>query len=235
MSSEKILVVEDEAAIAELLIYNLGKEGYQLRHAASGETGLRAAREWRPDLVLLDLMLPGIDGLTVCRRLKSDAETARIPVVMLTAKGEESDIVVGLELGADDYIVKPFSNKILTARLRAALRRNRENPEDASNAICSGPLRLDRNTRTAELGGEPLELTCSEFDILATLAARPGWVFTRGRIINAVRGGDYPVTERSIDVQIVGLRRKLAKRADLIETMRGVGYRFNPDAPERTA
>jgi two-component system phosphate regulon response regulator PhoB len=184
-----------------------------------------------PDVVLLDLMLPGMDGLSVCRNLKNNAETAKIPIVMLTAKSEETDIIIGLEMGADDYITKPFSPKVLVARIKSVIRRCRDNSDDELRDIIKrGALLINRGKREATLSGKPLTLTFSEFEILYMLARRPGWVYTRNQIVNAVKGDDYPVTERSIDVQIVGLRKKLGNIAgNAIETVRGVGYRFNEE------
>ncbi len=228
MSKEKILVVEDEEAIQELIRYNLNKDGYdRVRCCDSGETALAAAQEFAPDLILLDLMLPGIDGLSVCRRLKSDSRTSAIPIIMLTAKSEESDIVVGLEMGADDYLTKPFSPKVLIARIKSVLRRvNHTEADPIGGTLKRGPLSMNRGTREVLLDGVPLSLTFSEFEILYLLARRPGWVYTRGQIVNEVKGDDYPVTERAIDVQMVSLRRKLGDHCTLIETVRGVGYRF---------
>ena len=175
-------------------------------------------------------MLPGIDGLTVCRKLKSDSRTNAIPIIMLTAKSEDTDIVIGLELGADDYLTKPFSSKILIARIKSVLRRCKATEEgDAGVSLKRGALTMNKGTRESLLDGVPLTLTFSEFEILYLLARRPGWVFTRGQIVNEVKGDDYPVTERAIDVQMVSLRRKLGKFDDMIETVRGVGYRFTQD------
>lgn len=228
MAKEKILVIEDEEDIQELIKYNLRKEGYEnLQFADSGEDGLRLANTFMPDIILLDLMLPGMDGLSVCRNLKSKPETSKIAVIMLTAKSEETDVIIGLEMGADDYIPKPFSPKILIARIKAALRRNAEVQDNGSkNIVKRGTLVLNKGKREATLAGKPLVLTFSEFEILYFLARRPGWVYTRNQIVNAVKGDDYPVTERSIDVQVVGLRKKLGDAGELIETVRGVGYRF---------
>jgi two-component system phosphate regulon response regulator PhoB len=226
---EKILVVEDEEDILELIRYNLTREGYRVDTATSGEDGLRAAMRDKPDLVVLDLMLPGIDGIEVCRRLKADPQTRFIPVVMVTAKGEEVDVVTGLELGADDYLTKPFSPKVLIARLRAVIRRReQEGAKDAKEPIQRGDLLIHPGRREVLIGGSRvgLELTFTEFNILALLASRPGWVFTRAQIVDAVRGYDYHVTERSVDVHVVGLRRKLGPHGELVETVRGVGYRF---------
>lgn len=220
-----VLVVEDEESILELLRYNLEKEGFTVIPAASGEDGLALARRRRPDLILLDLMLPGMDGLEVCRLLKRSKETESIPVVMLTARGEEADIVAGLELGADDYLTKPFSPRVLLAHIRATLRRVATAPA-ARDTLAAGAIFLDRGRRAVTLSGCPVELTFTEFEVLWYLASRPGMVFTRSQIVDAVRGADYPVTERAVDVQIVGLRRKLGEAGVLIETVRGVGYRF---------
>lgn len=227
MPKEKILVVDDEEDILELVKYNLEREGYSVSCVESGEDCLTATRREPPDLILLDLMLPGIDGLDVCKALKRDEKVRDIPIIMLTAKGEESDIVTGLELGADDYVPKPFSPKVLNARIKAVLRRSHESGEDAAGAVLKrGSLEMDPGRRETRLDGAALELTFSEFEILFLLAKRPGWVFTRGQIVNGVRGHDYPVTERAIDVQIVSIRKKLGERASLIETIRGVGYKF---------
>jgi len=220
-----VLVVEDEESILELLRYNLDKAGFTVIPAGSGEEGLDLARRRHPDLILLDLMLPGMDGLEVCRLLKRSRETESIPVVMLTARGEEADIVAGLELGADDYLTKPFSPRVLLAHLRANLRRFSAGPA-ARDTLAAGAISLDRGRREALVSGRPVELTFTEFEVLWYLAGRPGMVFTRSQIVDAVRGADYPVTERAVDVQIVGLRRKLGEAGALIETVRGVGYRF---------
>lgn len=220
-----VLVVEDEESILELLRYNLDKAGFTVIPAASGEEGLALARQRRPDLILLDLMLPGIDGLEVCRQLKKSKETESIPVVMLTARGEEADIVAGLELGADDYLTKPFSPRVLLAHIGATLRRTYVVPA-TRDTLAAGAIFLDRGRRETTVSGSPVELTFTEFEVLWYLASRPGLVFTRSQIVDAVRGSDYPVTERAVDVQIVGLRRKLGEAGALIETVRGVGYRF---------
>ncbi len=226
------MIVEDEETIQELLKYNLQREGFQVPVCCdNGEDALENAVTYQPDLILLDLMLPGINGLSVCRKLKSEDATRNIPIIMLTAKSEESDIVIGLELGADDYLTKPFSPKVLIARIRAVLRRIaalEEVPEEEKELL-RGPLRMNASRRSATLNGELLDLTCSEFNILYHLAKRPGWVFTRNQIVNAIRGDDYPVTERAIDVQIVGLRKKLGDSGHLIDTVRGIGYRFTQE------
>ncbi|MFP3866710.1 MAG: response regulator [Desulfobacteraceae bacterium] len=226
MAKEHLLVVEDEEDILELVRYNLSREGFRITGVASGEEGLKAARSTAPDLVLLDLMLPGIDGLEVCRVLKHDVRTQHIPVVILTAKGEEADIVAGLELGADDYITKPFSPRVLVARVRAVLRRRAIEPPGDTSPLTIHGLTIHPGRHEVLVAGLPVELTVTEFRLLHMLARRPGWVFTRTQIINGVHGDDYPVSDRSIDVQIVGLRKKLGAVGNYIETVRGVGYRF---------
>jgi len=226
MAREDILVVEDEEDLLELVRYNLSREGYQVRGATSGEQALRMLRQQAPDLILLDLMLPSIDGLEVCKRLKSEPETRDIPVIMLTAKGEEADIVTGLELGATDYITKPFSPRVLTARVRAVLRRSGEEAPADDEILSIHDMVLHPGRHEVTIKGQPIDLTHTEFKVLQYLARRPGWVFTRYQIVDAVHGVDHAVTERSVDVQIVGLRKKLGDAGDYIETVRGVGYRF---------
>jgi len=226
MAKETILVVEDEEDILELVKYNLSKEGHKVEGAMSGEKALVAVRSNPPDLVLLDLMLPGVDGLEVCKRLKADPKLAQIPVIMLTAKGEEADIVTGLELGADDYVTKPFSPRVLIARIRAVLRRKAERGVDEGDPVVMGDLRIHPGKHEVLVGGKAVDLTATEFRILHFLARSPGWVFTRYQIVDAVHGEDYPVTDRSVDVQIFGLRKKLGSAGKRIETVRGVGYRL---------
>lgn len=229
MAREQILAVDDEADILELIRYNLARDGYDVDTAASGEIALEKARRNMPGLVILDLMLPGIDGLEVCRRLKADASTARIPVVMLTAKGEDADVVTGLELGADDYITKPFSPRVLLARIRAVLRRKQNETAEEQEILRTAGIEMNLTAREISVENETVQLTATEFNILHHLIRHPGWVFTRNQIINAVRGDDYPVTERSIDVQIVGLRKKLGDAGKHIQTVRGIGYRFKDE------
>ena len=226
MPKEKILVVEDEEDILELLTFNLQKEGYQVTGAGAGEDGLRAAGAEQPDLILLDLMLPGVDGLEVCRLLKNNHKTAHIPIVMLTAKSEESDIVTGLELGADDYVTKPFSPRVLIARIRSVLRRRSRQAPDNEDVVKVHEVLIHPGRHEVLVANQPVDLTSTEFRILHFLAGRPGWVFTRDQIIDAVHGDDYPVTDRSIDVQVMWLRKKLGDVGQYIETVRGVGYRF---------
>jgi two-component system alkaline phosphatase synthesis response regulator PhoP len=226
MSKEKILVVDDEEDILELVRYHLARDGYSVTCAASGEEALKASASEPVDLIILDLMLPGIDGLEVTRRLRERSGTRGTPIIMLTAKGEEADIVAGLELGADDYVTKPFSPRILIARVKAVLRRRSGEPEVESDVLTIRELSIHTGRRHVTAKGRSLELTYTEFQVLYFLARRPGWVFTRSQIVDAVRGDDYPVTDRSVDVQIVGLRKKLGPMGKYIETVRGVGYRF---------
>jgi two-component system phosphate regulon response regulator PhoB len=226
MATERILVVDDEEDLLELIRYNLGKEGYQVRCVSTGEMALREARAHMPDLILLDLMLPAVDGLSVCKRLKSDPETQHIPIVMVTAKTAEADVVSGLELGADDYITKPFSPRVLLARIRAVLRRKLVQSLDDPSTIKAHELVIHPGRHEVLLRGEPVELTFTEFRLLQFLARKPGWAFSRTQIVDAVKGEDYPVTERSVDVQVAGLRKKLGDFGSYIETVRGVGYRF---------
>ena len=227
MAKGNIFVVDDEEDILELIRINLDREGYKVTCIEAGEECVKKAREKLPDLIVLDLMLPGIDGLDVCKILKNDSKTRHIPIIMLTAKGEESDIVTGLELGADDYMTKPVSPKILTARIKAVLRKGTVSPEsDAGDVIKRKNIIIDPGRREVTVNGKAIDLTFTEFEILIFLARRPGWVFTRNQIVNGVKGAGYPVTERAVDVQIVGLRKKLGAVADMIDTIRGVGYRF---------
>lgn len=221
-----ILAVDDEQDILDLVGYNLEKAGFRVTCAATGEAAIRAARTKAPDLVLLDLMLPGADGFAVTRMLKGDAKTASIPVVFLSARGDEADVVAGLELGAEDYIVKPFSPRVLVARVKSVLRRREEAPPAEEAIIRAHELVIDPGRHEVLVRGKPVELTQTEFRLLCLLARRPGWVFTRNQIIDAVRGEDWPVTDRSVDVHVVGLRRKLGPAGVRVETIRGVGYRF---------
>ena len=229
MPSRYVLIVEDEQDIRELVSYNMLKEGYQVAAVASGEEALEAVKGRRPDVVLLDLMLPGIDGLTVCATLKEDPETSAIPVIMLTAKGEESDIVTGLNMGADDYVTKPFSPKVLLARVAAVLRRISSpelEEEEGEGTIERHELTIDLRRHQVFIEEEPVDLTSTEFRVLVFLARRPGWVYTRQQILDGVHGDKYAITDRAVDVQIVGLRKKLGSAGRYIETVRGVGYRF---------
>jgi len=231
----KLLVIEDEPDLQELLRYNLERQQFEVTGTDRGEQGLELARHGRPDLVLLDLMLPGMDGLEVCRALREETETAEIPILMLTARDQEMDIVRGLELGADDYVTKPYRWSELLARIRALLRRGgggmqgRGGGDDKTIRVHG--LEIDPARYRVTLDGALLELTVTEFKLLALLAGDPGRVFTRGQIIRAVHGELAVITERAVDVQVVALRRKLTTAAGdetepLIETVRGIGYRF---------
>ena len=224
MSNEKILVVEDEEDIQEVLRYNLEKSGYRPICLDQGETAVAVVRKELPSLILLDIMLPGIDGLEVCRQIKQEQELRKIPIVMISARGEETDVVVGLEMGADDYITKPFSPRVVMARIKAVLRRDSKPEADA--VIEHGFVRIDPARHTCTVDGIAVDLTATEFKLLSYLASHPGRVYTRNQIVDAVRGEDYAVTERAVDVQVAGLRKKLNACADYVETVRGVGYRM---------
>jgi two-component system phosphate regulon response regulator PhoB len=226
MTQKKILVVEDEEDIQELVRYNLVKEGYQAHCVGSGEAGLQEARKIFPDLLILDLMLPEMNGLEVCRQLKNDLNTQPIPIIMLTAKGEETDIVLGLEMGADDYVTKPFSIKVFLSRVRAVLRRAQGLESGESGILNFMDLQIHTGKHEVRVKGQLVKLTYTEFMILKFLSKHPGWVFTRGQIVDAVRGDGYAITDRAVDFQIVGLRKKLGAVSKYIETVRGVGYRF---------
>ena len=221
-----ILVIDDEEDIRELLKFNLENEGYSVSSVATGEEALDSVRKLFPDLIILDLMLPGIDGLEVCKKIKSDEQLQHIPVLMLTAKSEETDEVIGLELGADDYLTKPFSPRILIARLKSLIRRKSPKHESGPGIIRIENMTIDPIRFEIKIDGNPVILTYTEFSLLHYLAQRPGWVYSRYQIVDALKGEDYIVTERSVDVQIVGLRKKLGANAKFIETVRGVGYRF---------
>jgi two-component system phosphate regulon response regulator PhoB len=226
MANEHILVVDDEEDILELVEYNLVKNGYRVTSVINGEDALSAARTQKPDVIVLDLMLPGIDGFEVCKILKSDADLSHVPIIMLTAKGEDADQVTGLELGADDYVTKPFSPRVLTARIRTALRRRSQKPASEEETINIGDINISPGRHQVAVQDEPVDLTHTEFRLLYFLAKRPGWVFSRDQIIDEVHGSDYAVTDRSVDVLVSGLRKKLGPSGNLIETVRGVGYRL---------
>jgi len=221
----KILIVDDEPDISELVAFNVKQAGFNAKVAGSGEQAIKEVRLDAPDLIVLDLMLPGIYGLDVCRLLKADPQTSNIPIIILTARGEEEDVVKGLELGADDYITKPFSPRVLIARIKSVLRRQQSAVQSETERILFHEIVLDPGRHRVEVAGEEIELTYTEFEILHFLLRHPGWVFTRNEIVDRVHGYDYPVTDRSVDVQIVGLRKKLGVGAKYIETVRGVGYR----------
>ena len=229
MSKFHILAVDDESDILELISYNLKKDGYEVTCAGDGELAVKLAKSKHPNLIILDLMLPGIDGLEVCTQLKNNPETSEIIILILSAKGTEADIVAGLELGADDYIVKPFSPRVLLARVKALLRRNKLKYIDKSSILKLDKLQIDPNRHEVRIEMDKLDLTATEFKLLHLLARRPGIVYTRSQIVDEVHGEDYPVTDRSVDVQVVGLRKKLGDLGNNIETVRGVGYRFRDD------
>ena len=233
MLRENLLIVEDEEDIRELLVYNLDREGYGVLPTPDAEEAwkLMERGEFRPDLILLDLMLPGMDGYAFCRKVHADPRWTALPVIMLTARHEDTDIVAGLEAGADDYITKPFSPKILVARIRAVLRRSRSEPVDGKIRVQRGGLLLDRERHTVTLKGTPLALTPSEFKAIDLFMRRPGVVFSRYQIVDEVHGENYPVTDRSVDVLIVNLRKKLGEAGSLVETVRGVGYRMKGVEP----
>ena len=228
MARESILLVEDEHDIRELLKFHLERENLAVEACEKGEDALAALKTHGVSLVLLDLMLPGIDGLEVCRRLKAQPETREIPIIMLTAKDSEADIVAGLEMGAADYVCKPFSPRVLMARIRAVLRRPATDvlTDTAGPAITIGALTIDPGRHKVEIKGKEVPLTFTEFRILRLLAESPGRAFSRAQIVDHVRGESYSVTERIVDVQMVSLRKKLGSLGDWIETVRGVGYRF---------
>ncbi|MBX7137792.1 MAG: response regulator transcription factor [Oligoflexia bacterium] len=226
MAKEDILVVDDEQDIQELIEYNLAKEGYRVRCVGSGEECLRSEAQQKPDLIVLDLMLPQMDGFDVCRELRSNRSRPYTPIIILSAKGEETDIVTGLELGADDYVIKPFAPRVLLARIKNVLRRIKREPVSTGEAVAYKEIEIIPSRHEVLLDGAATEMTSTEFKLLHFLARQPGSVFTRAQIVDAVHGEDYPVTDRSVDVQVVGLRRKLGRCGDYLETVRGVGYRF---------
>ena len=232
-SSGRVLIVEDERDVAELLRYNLGKEGYDVVVAATGAEAVRQAHEARPDLVLLDIMVPQLNGWEICRRLKQDTETRAIPVIMVTGRVEEGDKVLGFEAGADDYVTKPFSPRELIARIRAVTRRGRVDPVGRKIQVKIGDLEIDRERFEVRMKGRIVSLTPREFDVLALLAASPGRVFARDELLDAVWGRDGFVEPRTVDVHVARLRRKFAAArvaAPGVETVRGVGYRFHDAA-----
>lgn len=226
MAALKVLVIEDEEDILQLIAFNLKKEGYSVVQADTGEKGLAKAAREKPAAVLLDLMLPGMDGLEVLRTMKTRDGLKDIPVIIVSAKGEEIDVVTGLEMGAEDYVAKPFRPRELIARLRAVLRSRKARIESEGSELAVAGLKMDKSRREASVDGQMLELTFTEFEILYLVASRPGLVFTRYQIVDAVRGEGYAVTDRSVDVQMAGLRKKLGEAGRLIQTVRNVGYRF---------
>lgn len=230
-----ILIIEDEPEIAELMRFHLEREGFNVRIIASGRLALAAVEKESPDLLLLDLMLPDLDGLEVCRRLKFRETTRHIPIMIVSAKGEESDVVAGLELGADDYVTKPFSPKVLIARVKRILRRQNDEPVAASDvmsdgdimSLLDGALTIDTGRHVVRVHGKPVELTVTEFGILEFLANHPGFVRTRDQIISAVHGETVVLSSRTVDVHVTALRRKLGDLGPMLQTVRGVGYRLS--------
>ena len=233
MSKTRVLIVEDDHALSDVLFYNLQKEGFNVFRAFDGRDGLEQARLKLPDIMVLDLMLPRISGMEVCRQLRKHKETRDIGILMLTAKGEDIDQIEGFEAGADDYVVKPYSVRVLLERIRALQRRRAvEQPTDGGvEQLQSAGIKVDLRRHQVFLGEEQLEMTRSEFKLLHTLIAQPGRAFDRSELIEAALGGDALVLERTIDVHIRAIRRKLGNLAELIETVRGVGYRFREDQP----
>ena len=226
-NKKNILVIEDEPDILEVIKFNLVKQSYIVKNSNDGERGLALARDKKFDLILLDLMLPGIHGLDVCRILKTDNRTSAVPIIIISALGQEANIVKGLETGADDYITKPFSSNILIARVNAVIRRNSNGQFGKEDSFSVEGIKINLKTRSVIIDNSSIELTFTEFQILFLLVSHPGWVFTRYQIIDRIRGEKYPVTDRSVDFQIVGLRKKMGIKGKLIETIRGVGYRFH--------
>jgi two-component system phosphate regulon response regulator PhoB len=223
MAKGRILIIEDDRDIVEMIRYNLKEEGYQTIHAFDGEKGIELAKTGKPDIIILDLMLPTIDGFEVCRTLKQQQSTARVPIIILSAKSRETDKVVGLELGADDYVTKPFSPRELLARIRAVLRRHKEQP---TTEIKTGQIVIDSSKHKVLVKGHEVELTATEFRLLECLARRPGVVLSRNQLLDAAGADESMVYDRTVDAHIKSLRRKLGIAKDYIETIRGVGYRF---------
>ena len=226
MGNKKILIIEDETDIVEFVTFNLIRDGFDVISAKTGEEGLKKAQTEMPDLILLDIMLPGLNGLDVCRALKNKEQTHHIPIVMLTARNEDVDIITGLEIGATDYVTKPFSPKVLIARIRAILRHDDENIKNDTARIIFRDITIDQGKHTVSVKDNPIQLTLTEFQILLVLIRRPGWVFSRTQMIDELREGHQVITDRAIDVQIANLRKKLGSCGDYVETVRGIGYRM---------
>lgn len=227
MPKSKVLIIEDDRSLAKVLEYNFVQNGFDVVLCSDGQDGLNQARNKHPAIVLLDLMIPVVDGLEVCRRLRSSPETREVPIIMLTAKGEETDQVVGYNLGADDYVTKPFSIKVLIERVKSLLRREQmRHSGEAEDVISRQGVTIDRLKHRALINGEPMDLTPSEFRLLETMVRQPGRAFGRTELVDSALGADAMVLERTIDVHIRSLRKKMGKHADLIETVRGIGYRF---------
>jgi two-component system phosphate regulon response regulator PhoB len=230
LSAERILIIEDDPEIQEMLKFAFVREGWQLVMASTGEEGLKILQKKETDCIILDIMLPGVDGLKTLKKIRENANLQTLPVILCTARGEEADIIAGLELGADDYVVKPYSPRVLAARIRARLRRkdalSSQGEKNQKTFFQHGKISLDIDRHTVLLGDKPLDLFPTEFAILVQFMRNPDIVFSRQKLITAIRGDNYPVTDRSIDVQIMGLRKKLGDCGDMIETIRGIGYRF---------
>ncbi len=225
-NKKKIFIIEDEEDIITLLTFHLEKENYSVSSSTTGDDIKNKIKQHNPDLILLDLMIPGHDGFEICKQLKQDLNTEKIPIIMLTAKNEESNVIVGLELGAEDYITKPFSVPILIARIRKILRKNK--PKEQSEEIIIHDLRINPNTHDVYLSNKKIEFSTTEFKLLLHLTKKPLWVYSRLQLIDEIKGDNYVVTDRIIDVILVSIRKKLGAYAETIETIRGVGYRFNP-------
>ncbi len=226
MEKPIVLVVDDEEDLVELVRYNLEQTGYEVRTAFSGLEAVQAVAENPPNLIVLDLMMPGVDGLQVCKQIRASEKTSQIPILMLTAKGEDQDVVHGLESGADDYVTKPFSVNVLLARVSALLRRAERSMPEQDEALKIDRITLFPRKHEVRIDNKPVQMTAAEFKALHFLARRRGWVFTRQQIVEAVHGSDYVVTDRSVDVLMVGLRKRLGKCSSYVETVRGVGYRM---------
>ena len=230
MATERILIIEDDPEIQEMLKHAFAREGWELVQVKTGEEGLIALQSNGADCVILDIMLPGMDGLKTLKKIRENNKSQTLPVILTTARSEEADVIIGLELGADDYVIKPYSPRVLAARVRAGLRRKElsASMENAPKTLWQhGKLKLDTEKHTVFFDETPIDLSATEFAILAEFISHPDIVFTRQKLITTIRGNDYPVTDRSVDVQIVGLRRKLGNCGNMIETIRGVGYRFS--------
>jgi two-component system phosphate regulon response regulator PhoB len=231
LSAERILIIEDDPEIQEMLKFAFVREGWQLTMVSTGEDGLKILQSKEADCIILDIMLPGMDGLKTLKKIRENKNFQTLPVILCTARGEEADIIAGLELGADDYVVKPYSPRVLAARIRAGLRRKEAALGESSQKkiFQHGKISLDIDRHTVHLENKQLDLFPTEFAILVQFMSNPDIVFSRQRLITAIRGNDYPVTDRSIDVQIMGLRKKLEDSGDMIETIRGIGYRFKTE------
>lgn len=228
--ASSVLVIEDDEDIRELIRYNLEREGFRVTETATGEEGLVQVRARRPDLILLDLMLPGIQGLEVCRRIRASDDTATVPLIMVSAKGEEPDVVAGLEMGADDFVAKPFSPRELVARIRSVLRRGPAREQTAAAKVLRvGEIEVDRERHEVSVNGEEVRLTLAEFRLLQALASSPGRVFTRAQLVREITGGEHHIVERNVDVHVRALRRKLGEAGEMIRTVRGVGYKIEDE------